>query len=287
MNSLHSKQPKGTDSDRTNAEVIAINIMGLSYSGGTWLGFLLGSNNNAFMLGELHLAARRQETPCLIHGDECPVWPHIDISPDATVNPLIQIANRTEKKFLIFSHNRRPKLYQDHPNITSVILYLHRDPRALAASNLRKGITRSTLHSIRYLLHEERRLRKIIRRSKNRNIIHVSYEQLTSDTAGTLKRISNAIGMTYHADQLEYWNFDHCCVFGNPTTVLEQAKKKQSNTDTISNHAAKENWQHDKNQNYDPASFTDQRWKSELKRWQQHLIAATVNPIVKLMHKTV
>ena len=267
-------------------KITVVNLMSLPFSGGTWLNLMLGASDAAFSVGEYRdVIYKGNRAECVTHDQACEVWPRIDTQ--GGENVFVQLAEVTGKRVLIVNSSRKTFGWQRDERIRPVIVYLHRDVRALVASSMRKKVHASVWQAIKSYAHEELRLRKTMYRSGFRPIVEIAYEQLKHDAAGSLEQISTRLDIPFNAGQVNYWKKDHCYIGGNRGTLLnmlvEQDKKaehileKQKQSGDIT-------WEFDYyNKKGGLKKFRDERWRSELKGWRKCLVDVTLLPLSKIV----
>ena len=244
-----------------------VEIISVSYSGSTWLNLLLGTHDRAFSVGEI-VSIDRSEGPieCSRHGDACPVWSHVKYSRQQT-DIFSQLQQLTQKDIFVVNNPRRLSHLLDVPGFKRKTIHLVRDGRAVIASTIRKYPETTAWAASR---HWSRTIKKNLGRFKARpesDKLLVRYEDLSEDTEANLQRICSFIGTEFQPSMLSYWGADHCFMGGSRGTLFSVANKR--NEVPRSNTPIRENivgFEKEKGfyTSQDPASFTDERWRSEL-----------------------
>lgn len=248
------------------SKVVVINITSLSYSGSTWLNLMLGSHSEAFCIGEMKRLLNSNQTRCMVHGEECPLWSSFAL--DDGENPFLKLARLTGKRLLVVNNSRKFLPAQQHPQIESRFIHLIRDLRAVLASALRKRPNRSTWRTSKWLAHNLRRNERLVRRQDPRSVITTHYEALTQDTGAELERLCDFLGVAYEPQMQEYWVPDHHFVGGNRGTLFTMLRRSDNVSPPVTvlppESQRPVNWDLDLYDKIDPLNFVDERWKKEL-----------------------
>ena len=199
-----------------------VNVVSPSYTGTTWLNLVLGSHSRAFALGppERVWASRGSDwkDACRVHAEACPFWPEFARHYDADRNFYLQLAERTGRDVFVINNpseaHRRAEL--GHPDVVVHEIRLIRDGRALAASFAR--------HHEADFLDAVRRFAKPVLESfevdfQRVDVPTLRYEEVMADPEGALRTISNAVGVEWSAESLEYFGFEHHITSGNHATI--------------------------------------------------------------------
>ncbi len=208
--------------------VTVVVIYSLSYTGTTWLNFVLGSHPDAFALGPcdrpLGLARDNAPQACRVHGASCPFWPRFYESWAEEENFFLHLARLSGKRVIV-TNNPLPQgggKALEHPDVVVKPIYLVRDGRAVADSYASKFPNLSFLevcrdwlapsfHQFQWDLDDPDRL-------------CLRYEDVLADQRGMLQRVGRFVGLDYHPRALRFWEHDHHPAAGNqgPIFMIKQ-----------------------------------------------------------------
>ncbi len=256
--------------------ITVVNIVSVSYSGSTWMNLMLGSTPESFSVGEIKSILRDNKAECTIHGEDCPLWTRYEYP--GSENPFVQLAKLTGKRVLVVNNSRKFLQAQQDPRIDAKFIHLMRDGRAASASFMRKFEGASMWRAARWWQHDVKRNLRLLKRQPREAVIQVIYEQLKADPNKHLPAICDFIGLPYNPDMIQYWNFEHHFLGGNPGTLLSMVN--QQDKASLGTKPPVGNWDLDYYKKSNPAAFKDERWKSQLSDRQLRqfaLIAGRLN----------
>lgn len=244
-----------------NRPVTIAVIASPGHSGQTWLSLLIGSNPQAFSIGEVDALYGLQnlERSCMLCGECCEFWRafHKVWSPEKNI--FLQLADFSGARLLSVSkvEKFRGQLFDARINLK--VIRLLRDGRAVTASYARKYSSRHYDDIVKQWVLSARENDRWISNIPAEDRIAVSYEHLVEQTSDTVRNISTFLGIAYSDAMLEYWKVKHHIVEGNRGTLsfVQRYFGKESNPQDRAFYDGQ-----------DPASFRDERWKHELTPYQ-------------------
>jgi hypothetical protein len=233
-----------------------------SHSGSTWLGYVLGSGQQAAFVGELSRAwDERRRVPCTVcasRGNEiCPILGGIHNVTPVSAFPLLSA--RTGKTVIIDNSKdiEWTKQFVNHPDRDLRIVHLVKDPRSRWASLRRRGST-NLKDCIANWCVENQQIMKFTR-SLNVKTYVAAYDIVAADQETEIAAIFDFLSMPFEVSALRYWDVDHHALAANGATsalVLHQkfsAPPSHFSTGDDSFY-----------QNAFGRTFVDERWRSEL-----------------------
>ncbi len=255
-------------------EIVVVHIVGSSYSGTTWLNLVLGSNPDAFSIGEMDHIAKLKRPLCVFEGDGCEVWSRFKLK--SSENPFEQLARITGKRYLIVNNSRRFLKAMRPPHITVRTIGLWRDGRAILASGLRKRPYQSVAYISKSWKRTIRKKRRHLDRQPADSVKYMHYETLVSDRPRYVREICEFAGMAYDESMLEYWLQQHHFIGGGTAlqAVAHQHGVKSMWYRTHENEVVEAPLADTKKESIlpsrefylksDPKTFVDKRWMQEL-----------------------
>lgn len=220
-------------------------IMSAPHAGSTLLDLILGSHPAAFSLGEVAAIQPHQRELCGVCSGPCPFWnsPAIEqlvakyyawrlLAPglwrriwarygSARCNFYGALSATAGMKVLIDSSKdtwwirRQLRTLWVWRDLQPLLIYLHRDGRAVINSQLRKYPTKNPLDAINTWMRHTRDYERLFRAFPPRRRFKVTYESLTQDPEQVVSNVCCWIGFEYTSEMLSYWSKDHHCVSGN------------------------------------------------------------------------
>lgn len=294
-------------------------IMGSGHCGSTLLDLMLGSHSDAFSLGEIHriggpVDARARDSSARICGvcpERCefwdervpPFWMRLFYSRRNLItsalrklahyvfNPYAFIMRWSGKNLVIDSSKgtawidrQLSPAYKWH-GIRPVLIYLHRDGRAVVSSYLRKYPERGFEAIVESWKRGAERMENYFDAFHQGPKFRVSYESLTSDPEATMQSICRSLHIDYEPDMLRYWRHDHHHVFGNGGTrnlIYRYRMQFEAPDDALRQRMedAKQHYSHEYYDQVEVAIQPDERWRNELSAEQLErfdLIAGPAN----------
>lgn len=276
-------------------------ILGTGHCGSTLLDMILSSHSQAFGLGETRSLARYEhfftgERPVSnLHGFDDTFWtPGVlrDLRPLFRADHVY--AWRLAYRLLPFLNRDRDRLYrylfdrsgaqvlvdsskgigwarefvrQNRGGIDPVLVWLHRDPRAVVASYRRKDAA-VPVEKVAAKLRRQHDAFQAFLAGWGGLKARVSYEQLATEPETVIRGLCELLGIEYEPEMLEYWRFEHHHIAGNAGTKA-LVRKFQLGTDEALIDA-RFNYQKDVNRDHyrkhELAIQLDERWRTELSR---------------------
>ncbi len=262
------------------SDILLINVLSTSFSGSTWLASLLGAHPRAFVVGEIDSMTRSGVPLCTLHGSDCPVWSKFD--PASTENPYLQIARIAGKRVLVITNTRKFLVRQRGLNTRWVLLV--RDGRAVAASAMRKDARLTVWRAARSWASSLRKKQRLLAAQDPRHTLVVGFEALLNHLERDLPGVCDRLSLTFDPAMLEYWKVQSHYLGGNPGSMSTIAREQNLNELHYQSRNASptrmdlggqsatltDNRQIDLDfyKKADPRHFADERWRTELSRWQ-------------------
>lgn len=233
------------------SDATVIFIVGTGHSGSTLVDLILGSHSRSFSLGQFSRVPEilgREQPLCSICPGSCPVWGRPEVLEDVASyfswarsrNRLLRslhwrlgwprpsihsrIASWTGARVLIDSSKslgwvrRQLRSSRLTPNLRTVLLFVHRDGRAVVNSNLRKYPERGVESISRDWAGQVERIERFFERAPVDERLRVGYERLSLDPYAEVPRLCEGLGLPYESAMLRYWQGDHHLVSGNAGT---------------------------------------------------------------------
>ncbi|MCL4220220.1 MAG: sulfotransferase domain-containing protein [Phycisphaerales bacterium] len=221
-----------------NQPVTVVVIYSLSYTGTTWLNFVLGSHPDAFALGPcdrpLGLTPDKAVEACRVHGTSCPFWPRFYETWPEGANFFLHLA-RSSGKRVIVTNNPLPQgaaKSLEHPDVVVKPIYLIRDGRAVADSYASKFPNLAFLEVCRDWLAPS--FHQFQWDPDDPDRLCLRYEDVLADQCGMLERVGRFVGLRYDERALRFWEFDHHPAAGNQGPIF---MIKQFQGISVSSHA--------------------------------------------------
>lgn len=211
-----------------NQAVTVVAIYSLSYTGTTWLNFVLGSHPEAFALGPcdrpLGLTREKSGDACRVHGAACSFWPRFYETWQGGENFFLHLA-RTSGKRVIVTNNPLPQggaKALEHPDVVVKPIYLVRDGRAVADSYASKFPNLAFLEVCRDWMAPS--FHQFEWDPDDPDRLCLRYEDVLADQRGMLDRAGTFVGLEYDASALRFWEHDHHPAAGNqgPIFMIKQ-----------------------------------------------------------------
>jgi hypothetical protein len=152
-------------------------------------------------------------------------------------------------------------------------IILHRDPRGVVASFIRRGETANEQirHRAQCWSEEQRQIRALITRLPRLRYHQVFYEKLASNPELEVRRICRFMDVEFSRELLEFEGGEHHIIGGNAGTrarIGKRAGKRiNSNRSDIGYYLEQSN-----------PIFLDERWKQDLTLGQKRIIESTCRP---------
>lgn len=278
-------------------------IMGTAHCGSTLLDLILSSHSNGFSLGELQyigdyidMPTRKHTRICGVCVGKCGFWndkvsmqtlrrnfsrknygalfrSNMNRYKENVYEYLIKMADAT----LLIDSSKGPEWIKQRikplymwQQIDPLLIYLHRDGRAVCNSLLRKYPEKGMV----FWAHEWKRLtnirKKYYSKFPGKKKIEIQYEKLAENPMKTISNICEFLGISFEADMLQFWKHDHHPVDGgNLGTRSLIFKYREGEDQAIAQHWDTMN---EKNEHYSREYYhklglaikPDFRWREEL-----------------------
>ncbi len=275
--------------------------MGSGHCGSTLLDLILGSHSDAFSLGEIHrignsIDAQGDEARiCGVCPGHCEFWndrasmpwlrafySHQNIARSLVrraghyaFNPYRHLMKWSGKSILIDSSKAagwiKAQLSPRYrwTGIEPLLIYLHRDGRAVANAYLRKYPERGFDQITRSWARGAQHMEQYFSTFPEAKRMRVSYEALASHPAATVSAICAHFGIEFEPEMLRYWAHDHHHVFGNGGTrnlIYRYREQFSPVTAELEQRiqSAKQHYPHEYYDQVDIAIRLDERWRNEL-----------------------
>lgn len=202
--------------------VKVVSIFSASYTGTTWLNYVLASHPAAMYLGPYDRARQNLQqfgaSACRIHGEGCPFWNGFLRGFDPERNFFLQLAAYSGKThFLINNPQMNGGEYArdlKHPDIQFLPILIIRDLRAIFASKLRKSKKESAAQVLNdFVLWCAGRPLEVMQEFDPLPVVR--YEEVRHDLVKVLENIGPGLGLEYSAEAERFWTYDHHPVAGN------------------------------------------------------------------------
>jgi len=187
--------------------MLVINIKSISYTGTTWINYLLGCHKNAFALGPPDRVINLEDwsKACQIH-DNCPFWIEFQKVYDPDKNFYRQLSEFSGKDFIIINNPvKGSKAERDLENVKKIQVI--RDGRAVCRSytqnknsDFQSAVLWFTPSAANVKLGE---------------VFDVRYEDVIRDQFSMIKKMGDFIGLEYPENFYKFWEFDHHATGGN------------------------------------------------------------------------
>lgn len=197
-------------------------VWAASFTGGTWVALVAGSNENAIYLGnpkrfEDDLRSSQPQV-CKIHGSECEFWRPILNKMEGKQNILIEaILNQPRSTVVI--KNPTPDYYyklQSDNRISIKELIVLRDLRPMLASYMRKNEDSDIFDTLNnWGLTAINSTKLYLKKSD----VILKHDLVSKKPEILLENLSKLTGVLYDEKSLSYWEFDHHPNNGNKNTV--------------------------------------------------------------------
>ncbi len=209
-------------------------ICGAGHSGSTLLGLILSSHTSCFYCGEAakvrYLGDDRKplrKRVCKLCGEGCPVWSSFRWRAGS---PLYsQIARATGYPYVIDSTKNvdwiRQRCAELSPSSQPMLIFLGRDGRAVINSRVRKYPERSIDRLISDWKTQIERTRELYETFDGRRC-RLRYEDLASDTEGTIRRLCEVLELAYEPAMLDFERHQHHPLGGNNGTQYLVARSR-------------------------------------------------------------
>ncbi len=270
-----------TVNNKTSVTEIIV-LWAASYTGATWISFVLGSHEKVFSLGNIRRALdglrKNPAETCVVHKKDCTFWPEFANQWNPAENLLIQLARYTGGKRIIVNNPRikggRPVI--NYPGLKITAFAIQRDLRALAASYMRKNRGIGIEQTIKdYLLRAADTMETDVKRD---GVIVIDHGIASENHNYLLEKLKQGTGLDYTRDNLRFWEHDYHVVSSNAGTVgtvkayqnMNQSHRQAYYDDFVKR--IRENEKAD-------VRFTDQRWQQELTRYDLFVIDQFVGEI--------
>ncbi len=204
--------------------VTVVVIESLSYTGTTWLNYVLGSHDDIFCLGPADrpfaLPRDQAATACRVHGENCSFWPRFYQTWDADENFFVHLAQVSGKRIIV-TNNLLPTgagaALNDSRIVVRPIRFI-RDGRAVAESFARKHPDQAFFDIVRDWLAPS--FNNFAFDPANPDSLCLRYEDVLKDQAGMLEHVGRFLGLTYDPTALRFWEHEHHPAAGNAGPIM-------------------------------------------------------------------
>lgn len=250
----------------------AVVIWAVSYSGATWVCFVLGSRPEALAIGNAERGCDfLRDTPgraCQIHYEQCPLWPAFAEAWDRDAPFLEQVARFSGKRCLVIRNPRAATVKGElsSPGVRARHVVITRDIRALAASYLRKNPGLDVFEAAdKWLTSAATRMRTFADRP---GAVVVSHGQACVDPDYLSRKLTEATGAAYGPREARFWEHEHHIMTGNGATMRTVADYQQGlkHGEEFYNDYLKQ-----LRESPEPV-FVDERWQQELSRFDRFVL---------------
>jgi len=206
--------------------VTVVVIQSLSFTGTTWLNYVLGSHPDIFALGPADrpfaLPRNQAAEACRVHGKDCPFWPGFYETWEEGKNFFVHLAERSGKRIIV-TNNPLPTgagTALQHPLIDMRPIRFVRDGRAVAESFARKHPDQAFFDVVRNWLAPS--FLGFAFDRADPDTLCLRYEDVLADQMGMLEKVGRFVGVEYDASALRFWEHEHHPAAGNagPINVL-------------------------------------------------------------------
>lgn len=204
--------------------VTVVVIESLSYTGTTWLNYVLGSHPDVFCLGPADrpfaLPHDQASTACRVHGDRCSFWPGFYESWTEGKNFFVHLAEVSGKNIIV-TNNPLPTgagTALAHAQVIVKSIRFVRDGRAVAESFARKHPDRAFFDVVRDWLAPS--FNHFAFDSANPDTLCLRYEDVLADQSGMLDRVGTLLGLSYDESSLRFWEHEHHPAAGNAGPIM-------------------------------------------------------------------
>ena len=265
-----------------DAKVTVFVLWAASYTGATWISFVLGSHSRVFSLGNIKRALTKLSGDpagiCVVHREACTLWPGFVKRWDSSENLLLQLAQHTGCDHIVVN-NPRLKGGREVVNDSRLELRqfaVQRDLRALAASYMRKndgvGIERAIND---YLLTAADTMETDVNRQ---NVVVIDHGIAATNHDYLLEKLRLGTGLDYDTDNLRFWEHDYHVVSSNAGTA-GTVRAYQNMTDAHRQKYYDDFVSRLRREGGRGVTFQDQRWRKELSRYDLYVIDRCVGQI--------
>lgn len=204
--------------------VTVVVIQSLSYTGTTWLNYVIGSHPEVFALGPADrpfaLPSTEAATACRVHGEKCPFWPRFFESWDAGKNFFVHLAETSGKRIIV-TNNPLPSgagAALEDPRVVVRPIRFVRDGRAVAESFARKHPDRAFFDVVRDWLAPS--FNSFAFDRADPDTLCLRYEDVLADQPGMLERVGAFVGLRYGESALRFWEHEHHPAAGNSGPIM-------------------------------------------------------------------
>lgn len=209
------------------ARLLVVNLRSVSYSGTSWVNLVLGSHPEGMALGPPDrvwtMPVSDVERACLVHDRACAFWPDFLRARDPDGNFLLQLAERTGRRFIVLNNPTRDFQTQvmEHPEIDVRPIRVVRDGRANIVSLMRHHPERyeRVYDALRGWLEPALGRLEALVRAGSTPWITIRYEDMIRDCAGELARVGAHLGIEYTPDAVRYWQWGHHLTASNAGVI--------------------------------------------------------------------
>jgi hypothetical protein len=249
--------------------MICLCLHSVSYTGTTWINFILASHARGFALANPDYAYRRfQDRPqamCQVHGEACTVWPSITERMGNGSSMLRAIRDATNRDFIVLSNPRSQEIRSEIRGEASKVIEIGivRDARALAASYARKNPGLTILDILEKWLLAAVQHRPVPVVAGDLSVLR--YEDIVASPLDFLSEMGRRTGVAIPDAALSFWAHEHHMCSGNSATV--RTVQVAQGISTFSPRHEAYNLYLKEAQQGTSSAMRDERWRRELSRF--------------------
>jgi hypothetical protein len=196
-----------------------INVCGTARSGSTMVDLMLGNDQRAFSLGEMHAWFRPFRSHhfriiCSCEQNNCPWRKLKEIKENEFYKKCFEILN---VDILVDSSKNLPWVIDNNiqagkDGIAVYNILLYKDPVSLFYSFWKRGLSVESARRNEFIKYYERFF------MSNLPYISLNYNKLIADPSTTLNELCQILGIPYYAGKENFWEKQHHHLFGSMGT---------------------------------------------------------------------
>ncbi len=203
-----------------------VEVLGMSYTGSTMLGLMLGSHSRIAMLGEVHSVSTVGCTVC--RDGECSVWSDAFRASLSGVPGVHQrVANRIGVDYVVDTSKTPPpwsSWFKDtyDPAAHYVVVFLNKAPERIAASfALHRKQGQEAVDVMETWVAFDEMCSAYMEQMQRRGaqVLLMRYEDLALFPDRELRRVLKPLRLAYEPGQEQFWNYEHHQIGGNTRAV--------------------------------------------------------------------
>lgn len=270
------------ESKQDSRRARALVLWAASFTGATWMSFVLGSHQKVFSLGNIKRAIGKLQTDprdvCVVHRRNCEFWPAFVAKWDPGENLLVQLADFTGCHNIVVNNPRLRggRSVINDKRVEVVQFAIQRDLRALAASYLRKNPGTGIEQAVQdFLLTAAETIETDVNR---KGVIVIDHGVASTDQMYLLDKIRQGTRLSYDVENLRFWEHDYHVVSSNAGTV-GTVKSYQNMTESHRQKYYEDFVERLRTTDGANISFFDQRWRQELTRYDLFVVDRCVGRV--------